>query len=259
MMSYSPTLRSIHTIQQDAEMVASTQQEKAMQAIQECAARHAITFKLETGDMMFANNMALLHSRTRFSDPVADLQVGRCMLRLWLSDASGGEAIPVELRDAWNAAFSAERRGYRDVYDFSPLSKSEVSQGMQASTTGVYRLDQSNGARPPATATFEDSSKTDEEEEDEEEDEEADKPEEGEDVDANGTTKDEAEEQEESDQSEGEGQQQEDKTNETEDEDEDEEEEEQYSDNDSGAEPTVPMMGGTGGDRGSGERRGTRC
>lgn len=87
----------------------SKSQIEAINMVQSVAERHALSMKLKPGDLLFWNNMALLHSRAGFTDS-SDRK--RHLLRLWLrNDATEKHwPVPEVLQASWNDAFvHAER------------------------------------------------------------------------------------------------------------------------------------------------------
>ena len=82
---------------------------EAINSIQFAAERNCLSIKLRPGEMLFWNNMELLHSRTGFTDSP---NKKRHLLRLWLrNDATESSVqIPKELKSSWDDAFKHEGR-----------------------------------------------------------------------------------------------------------------------------------------------------
>ena len=92
----------------------SAAQVEALNAVQFAAERHALSMKLKQGDMLFWNNMAMLHARKGWTDS-ADRR--RHLVRLWLrnDDTEKLWPIPAELEagTAWNKAFDTAGKTQR--------------------------------------------------------------------------------------------------------------------------------------------------
>jgi len=82
---------------------------EALNTVQSTAEQHAISIKLKPGDMLFWNNLALLHSRAGFTDSPTRR---RHLLRLWLrnDETEKNWIIPEELEAAWTEAFDHASR-----------------------------------------------------------------------------------------------------------------------------------------------------
>ncbi|KAE9378489.1 Clavaminate synthase-like protein [Stipitochalara longipes BDJ] len=87
---------------------------EALNAVQFAAERHALSMKLKQGDMLFWNNMAMLHARKGWTDS-ADRR--RHLVRLWLrnDDTEKLWPIPAELQagTAWHDAFDTAGKTQR--------------------------------------------------------------------------------------------------------------------------------------------------
>jgi Taurine catabolism dioxygenase TauD, TfdA family len=70
-------------------------QAEALDAIHFYALKHSIKLRLKTGDILFVNNLAVLHCRTAFRDGERDK---RHMLRLWLNNPGKAWQIPPALQ-----------------------------------------------------------------------------------------------------------------------------------------------------------------
>ncbi|KAG0645687.1 Taurine hydroxylase SAT17 [Hyphodiscus hymeniophilus] len=82
---------------------------EALYTLQNIAEKHALSMKLKRGELLFWNNLALMHSRNGFTD-APDSR--RHLLRLWLrNDATvKGWTIPEELQGAWKDAYDHQGR-----------------------------------------------------------------------------------------------------------------------------------------------------
>lgn len=80
----------------------TSDQKRALAAVSESATRSEVQFKLETGDILFFNNWALLHRREAYED---DENTSRHLVRLWLRNQTLGWAIPESMLPPWQEAY----------------------------------------------------------------------------------------------------------------------------------------------------------
>ncbi|KAH7247062.1 hypothetical protein B0J15DRAFT_469120 [Fusarium solani] len=79
----------------------------ALQAVSEAASRSEVRLELQTGDLLFFNNLSLVHRRDAYSD---DASSSRHMVRLWLRSQKLGWAIPDGMLPPWEAAYGESRK-----------------------------------------------------------------------------------------------------------------------------------------------------
>jgi len=92
-------------------------QAEALDAVHFTAARHAVKIHLDTGDMCFINNFAIMHCRDAFSD---DRFTKRYLMRLWLNNPERCWEVPLGLRPAWERIYEPWE-GIEDVWDQDPF------------------------------------------------------------------------------------------------------------------------------------------
>jgi hypothetical protein len=87
--------------------------------------------KLKPGDLLFWNNMAILHARTGFTDSPGRR---RHLLRLWLrNDATERDwPIPAELKVAWDNAF--DHAGRPQLWPVEPIRDRDYIANQQRSS-----------------------------------------------------------------------------------------------------------------------------
>jgi hypothetical protein len=104
---------------------------EAINALHFAAERHALSMKLKPGDLLFWNNLALLHGRTGFTDS-PDRR--RHLLRLWLrNDATEKNwPIPEELQASWNDAFN--HGGRPQLWPIEPIRDRDYISSQQRSS-----------------------------------------------------------------------------------------------------------------------------
>ncbi|KAL2268901.1 hypothetical protein VTJ83DRAFT_3747 [Remersonia thermophila] len=81
-------------------------QRMALEVLSELATKFRHRLDLQQGDMVFINNLALLHAR----DPYVDSETGpgRHVVRLWLRNPHLAWNIPLAMRAPWEAAFGGD-------------------------------------------------------------------------------------------------------------------------------------------------------
>ncbi|KAG9239331.1 hypothetical protein BJ875DRAFT_365839 [Amylocarpus encephaloides] len=91
---------------------------EAMNAVHFAADHHALSIKLQAGDILFWNNLALMHGRRGFTDSAEEK---RHLIRLWLRNEATENAwpIPEDLKTQWNDAF--EHVGRPQLWPLEPI------------------------------------------------------------------------------------------------------------------------------------------
>ena len=79
-------------------------QRQAIDAVHHLAAKNATRIKLQPGDMIFFNNMSMLHARDGFVDNDAMGQK-RHLLRLILRNEEMAYKLPEQLRETWRGLY----------------------------------------------------------------------------------------------------------------------------------------------------------
>ncbi|KAH9996734.1 Clavaminate synthase-like protein [Xylariaceae sp. FL0662B] len=82
-------------------------QEAALAVLQTAARKHRIRLETRPGDIIFLNNLALLHGRESYQDSASST---RHLVRLWLRNSQLGWNIPPSMRMPWDAAFGDRAR-----------------------------------------------------------------------------------------------------------------------------------------------------
>lgn len=104
---------------------------EAINALQASAERHTLSMKLQRGDILFWNNLALLHSRRGFTDSP---DCRRHLIRLWLrnSETEKKWSIPEELQASWKDAF--EHAGRPQLWPIEPIKDRDYICNQQRSS-----------------------------------------------------------------------------------------------------------------------------
>lgn len=108
-------------------------QAEALDALHFCAQEHSLKLNSKKGDMLFINNLAVMHSRSPFED---DEENSRYALRLWLSNPDKAWKIPPTLQLDWDRTF-APLEGIKDHYETEPFAdKDKVRTMVKADDPG---------------------------------------------------------------------------------------------------------------------------
>ncbi|KAI0828766.1 Clavaminate synthase-like protein [Hypoxylon sp. FL0890] len=78
------------------------EQQEALAVLQGMARKHQLRLETQPGDIVFINNLALLHARESYQDSASS---SRHLVRLWLRNTQLGWPIPPSMRMPWDAAF----------------------------------------------------------------------------------------------------------------------------------------------------------
>lgn len=85
----------------------TTIQLKALDTLTSLAKKHAFTIVAEPGDILFINNLALLHSRNSYIDD-EKMDTRRHLVRLWLRNSELGWDVPASMNKPWKRAFGKD-------------------------------------------------------------------------------------------------------------------------------------------------------
>ena len=69
--------------------------------------KHAVTLPVVKGDMLFVNDMALMHARTGFDE--GGMTQKRHLVKMYLRDPDKGWEIPSSLEKEWKTTYSPNR------------------------------------------------------------------------------------------------------------------------------------------------------
>ncbi|KAI1377044.1 Clavaminate synthase-like protein [Hypoxylon crocopeplum] len=78
------------------------EQQDALAALQRAARKHQVRLETQPGDLVFINNLGLLHARESYRDGASS---SRHLVRLWLRNSDLGWPIPPSMKMPWDAAF----------------------------------------------------------------------------------------------------------------------------------------------------------
>lgn len=126
----------------------------ALQVLNETAEKHAISIAAQRGDILFINNLALLHKRDKYVD-AEDATSRRHLVRLWLRNPELGWEIPESMKAPWKAAYGP-REGFarflEDRYEMVPVKEYKVPKYSAGSAAWLIECDEDEGASSAATA-----------------------------------------------------------------------------------------------------------
>jgi len=127
--SRRPLLGSITSPRTETIPVLTETQVEALNMVQLLAERHALTLDLVPGDLVFWNNLGLLHARNGFTD---SSERKRHLIRLWLHNEEQGWSIPPAIRQPWEDAF--ENSSQRQLWPLEPITDRQYVSTQQRSS-----------------------------------------------------------------------------------------------------------------------------
>lgn len=117
----SPRTGSIPTLNEE--------QVEALNVVQLLAERYSLVLNLEPGDMVFWNNLGLLHARNGFTDSA---EQKRHLIRLWVHNDEHGWRVPEAIQQPWNEAFEQTPR--QQLWPLEPIADREYVSTQQRSS-----------------------------------------------------------------------------------------------------------------------------
>jgi hypothetical protein len=102
----------------------SPSQLDSLEILSALASKHQYCLDMEQGDMVFINNLSLLHARDSYIDPKDG--PGRHFVRLWLRNSKLAWTIPQSMRAPWEAAFGPEGNGFPGLVKRYPVTPTPV-------------------------------------------------------------------------------------------------------------------------------------
>ncbi|KPM37822.1 hypothetical protein AK830_g8729 [Neonectria ditissima] len=118
--SLDPNRLGRHPSMTDSRVPSLTSSQRdALQAVSESAARGQLQLALKKGDILFFNNLAMLHRRDAYEDGEHS---SRHMVRLWLRSQKLGWAIPDSMRLPWEAAYGENQKVKARIYSLFPVA-----------------------------------------------------------------------------------------------------------------------------------------
>lgn len=102
---------------------------QALKVLNDLAEKHALSIPAQPGDILFINNLGVLHKRDSYVDAdavesngsAADKAKRRWLMRLWLRNKELAWEIPEAMKIPWEAAYGEDAgRFIEPKYDPSP-------------------------------------------------------------------------------------------------------------------------------------------
>ncbi len=126
LISVDPGRLGLHTATAQAgadsdALQLTEKQTEALKVLNELATKHSRRLDLQKGDMVFINNLSLLHERESYKDP--EDGPGRHLVRLWLRNKPLAWEVPCDLWPIWESAFGPNGDGFpnrKTEYAISP-------------------------------------------------------------------------------------------------------------------------------------------
>lgn len=114
---------------------------RALKVLNDLAEKHAVSIPAQAGDILFINNLSMLHKRDSYVDAddkvaeegspamvrngIEENTMRRWLTRLWLRNESLSWEIPEDMKIPWQAAYGSVGRLIPARYDVSPEKQYE--------------------------------------------------------------------------------------------------------------------------------------
>lgn len=123
--TYTPLVGSERSPRGGSLPEVSVEQRLAMEMLESTASRFSCTLQREPGDILFVNNLSVLHARDSYDDdnaPSAPLfsKGRRHFLRLFIRDPERSWEKPEQLQRDLDEVFAPERVQHIPIYDTNP-------------------------------------------------------------------------------------------------------------------------------------------
>ena len=120
----------------------SRNQQEALSVFLDLARRNQVRVPIQSGDMLFVNNWAILHRREKYED---DEATSRHLIRLWLRSSSLGWEVPSSMAKPWLSAFGGGVNADQ-VYAIEPMPEYKMPRYSAGSAAFVIESeDESSG------------------------------------------------------------------------------------------------------------------
>ncbi|KND89360.1 hypothetical protein TOPH_05967 [Tolypocladium ophioglossoides CBS 100239] len=120
MASLDPNRFGRHPASTDADIPAlNAAQTHALERVSAVARKTELELRLETGDLVFFNNWAVLHRRDAYEDGKSS---SRHLVRLWLRNTRLGWPVPPQMLPPWQAAYGETSKTKTRIYSLYPMA-----------------------------------------------------------------------------------------------------------------------------------------
>lgn len=114
-------------------------QRNALRTLRDAATSLEERVPIQTGDMLFINNWALIHRREAYQDGAATT---RHLVRLWLRNSELGWKVPESMSIPWMAAYDETAWYAEPKYIIEPLPEYEMVKYTSGSAAYVLYSDE---------------------------------------------------------------------------------------------------------------------
>ncbi|KAI1204572.1 Clavaminate synthase-like protein [Annulohypoxylon truncatum] len=119
----------------------TAEQREALAVLQDVARKNQLRLETQPGDIIFLNNLGLLHARESYQDSASS---SRHLVRLWLRNKRLGWAIPPSMRMPWEASFGdGAARVVNRYYPIMPMP--EYMECKYSNGTAAFVADDDEG------------------------------------------------------------------------------------------------------------------
>ncbi|KAI2607811.1 Clavaminate synthase-like protein [Hypoxylon sp. NC1633] len=121
----------------------TAEQQAALAILQKAAEKHQVQLDTQPGDIVFINNLGLLHARESYGDSDSS---SRHLVRLWLRNTELGWAIPPSMKMPWDAVFGdGAEKVINRYYPVVPMPKYMECRYSNGTAAFVADSDEDNG------------------------------------------------------------------------------------------------------------------
>jgi hypothetical protein len=127
----------------------TSEQEKALAALQFASHKHQFALDNQPGDLVYLNNLSLLHAREAYHDSESS---SRHLVRLWLRNETLGWSIPDSMAPPWECSFGERsKRILNKRYPIAPMPEYMESKFTNGTAAFVPDDDELVGEDEPET------------------------------------------------------------------------------------------------------------
>jgi hypothetical protein len=116
-------------------------QRYALERVSEVARKNELRLRLESGDLLFFNNWALLHRRDAYQDSAT---TSRHLVRLWLRNSSLGWTVPEGMLLPWQEAYQPKNGPAARLYALHPPAEYKVPK--YSAGSAAFLIEDSDGS-----------------------------------------------------------------------------------------------------------------
>jgi hypothetical protein len=124
----------------------SAKQLEALDMVLKLADKYHLKIHTRTGDMLFINNLSIMHARSAFQDQKGSR---RHLLRMWIHNDDLGWKLPQELQGSFDIIFNAKHKDEELLYPLEPTPEYKaprITNGTGAGATASTSDSESSGS-----------------------------------------------------------------------------------------------------------------